>query len=179
MMKYIHKYIGRDTEYYSWFLVNIILHPETFYETCRYQYGLTHQWHRRYHSITKIVLLLNTVLSFVFGITFIRYYFIIPYILFDVLIPSAIGVIISLIIYNLSKAYFTTGDTFTLRYSYDVHINSYCCYLLVSHVVIFILSPFLFQDSTLSMICSNLLLFVAVSYYAYITYLGYRSLLFE
>ncbi|KAL7717373.1 Yip1 domain-containing protein [Entamoeba marina] len=178
MSKYFNKYIGRNTEYYGWFFVNILLHPQTVYETCRYQFGLTHQWNRRDHAITKIVVIINVILSFVFGITFVNPYYIIPYILMDVLIPIIIGIVISLIIYNLSTHYFTTGDTFTIRYSYDIHVNAYFCYLLTSHIIIFILSPFLFHDTFISTLISNLLMLFAIAHYCYITFLGYQILPF-
>ncbi|EKE42909.1 hypothetical protein ENUP19_0347G0010 [Entamoeba nuttalli] len=173
-----YKYIGRNTEYYDWFLINIILHPQTVYESCKYQHSLTQQWNRRDHAITKIVTLFNIILSFIFSITFVSLRWIIPYILFDVIIPMIIGIIIAVILFYLCKSSFTTGDSFTVRYSYDIHINAYFCYLLISHVLIFILSPFLFKPTLTATLFSNIITCLSIIYYIYITYLGYSILPF-
>ncbi|ELP92775.1 hypothetical protein EIN_371970 [Entamoeba invadens IP1] len=178
LTQFFYKHIGRNVEYYNWFFVNIILHPQTVYETNKYQHGLTQQWHRRDHAITKIVFFFNFVLSTIFAFTFVKGLWKVPYILFDFAIPLVTGVIISVIIFYLCKSSFTTGDSFTVRYSYDIHINAYFCYLLVSHILLFVLSPFLFRDSLWATFASNGVLLVSLAYYTYITFLGYNILPF-
>ena len=176
--KLFYKYIGRNTEYYNWYLINMLIHPNNVYETNKLNHSLTQQWHRRDHSITKIVVLLNIILSILFAITFVSPVYFIIYVLFDVGIPLIMGVIISVILFYLCKGSFTTGDIFTVRYSYDIHINSYYCYLFVSHIIIFIFSPILFSPSFSSTLLSNIITLISFIYYGYVTYLGYNCLPF-
>ena len=171
-----YKYIGKNGEFYNWFLVNMLLHPRSIYETTRIQFSLTQQWHRRDHSITKLVVLINFFISVLFALTFVSPIAMIPFIIFDVAIPFVLGLFISITLFYIIKKSFTTGDIFTVRYSYDVHINSYYCYLFVSKILMFIFSPLLFQKSWIATIASNLLNCFADVFYIYVTYLGYAIL---
>ena len=83
LKKLFYKYIGKNEEFYLWYLINMILHPQTVYETTKYQFSLTQQWHRRDHSITKIIVLINLIFALLFAFTFVHPLYILPYIFFN------------------------------------------------------------------------------------------------
>ena len=173
-----YKYIGTNSEFYIWYLINMILNPKSVYETSRYQFSLTQQWHRRDHSITKLIFLINIVIVLIYAFTFSSPFSFIPYILFNLGFSLFFGIIISTVLYYVVISVFKTGEVFTVRYSYDIHNNAYLCYLFINKVIIFILSPILLQKGMIFTILSNVILFFGYSYYFYVTYLGYAILPF-
>ena len=68
-----YKYIGTNGDFYLWYLFNMIINPKAVYETTRYQFSLTQQWHRRDHSITKLIFLINIVIVLIYAFTFSSY----------------------------------------------------------------------------------------------------------
>ena len=173
-----YKYIGTNGDFYLWYLFNMIINPKAVYETTRYQFSLTQQWHRRDHSITKIIVLINIVISILYALTFTKPIYFIPYVLFSVGLPLIVGIIISTVLYYIVISTFTTGEIFTVRYSYDIHNNAYLCYMVITRIVVYILSPILFQKGFLITFISNLIQLFGILYYMYITYLGYAILPF-
>ena len=176
--RFFYKYIGTNSEFYLWYLINMILHPKAVYETSRYQFSLTQQWHRRDHSITKLIVLINIIIVILYGLTFVSPLAFIPYVLWSIIAPLLFGVILSTILYYIVNSLFTTGDVFTVRYSYDIHNNAYLCYMFIARIVVYILSPILFQQGLFVTFVSNLIQLFAILYYIYVTYLGYAILPF-
>ncbi|KAJ1628425.1 UNC-50 [Pavlovales sp. CCMP2436] len=63
-------------------------------------------------------------------------------------------------------------------YAFDVHCNSYFPLFLMLHVLHYLLLPLLLGSGHLSGLLSCSLYFWAVSYYTYLTFLGYNALPF-
>lgn len=63
-------------------------------------------------------------------------------------------------------------------YAFDVHVNSYLCSFMVTHVLQYFLLPLLLSPSLLSSILANVLYGCSIIWYSYITHLGYRALPF-
>jgi len=60
-------------------------------------------------------------------------------------------------------------------YAFDVHMNAYICSFSITYVLQYFLLPLLISTSYISCICSNILYSVALVWYFYITYIGYKS----
>lgn len=63
-------------------------------------------------------------------------------------------------------------------YAFDVHCNAYFPLFVTLYVLQFFLSPLLLQHGYLAAIASDTLYAGALSYYAYVTFLGYNQLPF-
>jgi hypothetical protein len=63
-------------------------------------------------------------------------------------------------------------------FAFDVHSNAFFCSFLITYVLQYFLLPILMSKSALSCILSNVLYASASVWYAYNTYLGYKSLPF-
>lgn len=63
-------------------------------------------------------------------------------------------------------------------YAFDIHCNSFFPLFLLLYVLQFFLLPFLLNGGFVSTLVSNTLFLVALSYYHYITFLGYSALPF-
>jgi len=63
-------------------------------------------------------------------------------------------------------------------YAFDIHCNSFFPLFLLLYVVQFFLLPFLLSGGFLATLLSNTLFLAALSYYHYITFLGYSALPF-
>mmetsp|Transcript_26389 Transcript_26389/g.44560 ORF Transcript_26389/g.44560 Transcript_26389/m.44560 type:complete len:253 (-) Transcript_26389:216-974(-) len=63
-------------------------------------------------------------------------------------------------------------------YAFDVHINSYMCSFVLTHVLQYFLLPVLLSPRMLSSLLANALYGASIIWYAYITHLGYRALPF-
>ena len=63
-------------------------------------------------------------------------------------------------------------------YAFDVHCNSFFPLFLVVYVGQYVLLPFILSPGFLPALASNLLYLCGVSYYFYITFLGYTALPF-
>lgn len=62
-------------------------------------------------------------------------------------------------------------------YAFDIHLNAFFPPLIIVHIFqMLFFSYFISQDWFISRLCGNTLWLIAVIYYCYITYLGYRSL---
>ena len=61
-------------------------------------------------------------------------------------------------------------------YAFDVHCNSYFPLFILLDVIGFFLLPYLIQPTFPAAVLSNVLWVVAISYYSYITSLGYGTL---
>ncbi|OUC40896.1 UNC-50 family protein [Trichinella nativa] len=63
-------------------------------------------------------------------------------------------------------------------YCFDVHLNAFFPVLIFLHVILPVVYPFARSITLLGCIVGNTLWFVAISYYIYITFLGYAALPF-
>ena len=67
------------------------------------------------------------------------------------------------------------GQSVEWQYSFDVHCNAFFPVFIVLYVIQFFLTPALVLPGRLAAICSSTMYAAALSYYHYITFLGYSG----
>lgn len=72
----------------------------------------------------------------------------------------------------------SVAQTVEWLYAFDIHCNGFFVSFLLTHILQFLLLPFLLKDSLFSTLGSATLWAVALSAYFFITHLGYRALPF-
>lgn len=78
---------------------------------------------------------------------------------------------------NFLKRESLSSEDVEWGYCFDVHLNAFFPPLIIIHIIqLFMYSYFISQDWFIARLFGNTLWLIAVIYYCYITYLGYRSL---
>ena len=68
------------------------------------------------------------------------------------------------------------GNGIEWLYSFDIHCNSYFIYFIISNVILLLLTPIMYHESsTFSLILGNSVYLIAIIMYFYITFLGYQG----
>eukprot|EP00732_Lithocolla_globosa_P002843 Lithocolla_globosa_v1_NODE_2007_length_2211_cov_13.121521.p1 type:complete len:164 gc:universal NODE_2007_length_2211_cov_13.121521:672-181(-) len=95
-----------------------------------------------------------------------------------------VGLIIATCAWWLCNRYLRTSTVHGVeqhvewQYAFDVHCNAFLPLFLLLYVLQFFFIPIITADNFLSQFLGNTIYFVAVTYYTYITFLGYNALPF-
>eukprot|EP00884_Botryococcus_braunii_P007011 jgi/Botrbrau1/16310/Bobra.0066s0078.1 len=176
-----------DFEYTSWLMLQLCLSPKTAYRHTSYHKQTKNQWARDDPAFVVITSMMVAVAAVAYCITFshsvshsIRT--VVSAVLVDFLLIGAIVATICQMIANKAlkkKAHsHAVEQQVEWMYAFDIHCNSYLPLFLLLYVVQFVLSPLLLWRSFLSTLLSNALFAIALSYYHYLSFLGYSALPF-
>ncbi|PAA83171.1 hypothetical protein BOX15_Mlig002281g2, partial [Macrostomum lignano] len=187
--KFLHRLVHfrhMDFEYALWQMFYLFVSPQKVYRNFQYRKQTRNQWAR---DDPAFLVLLSTVLlgtSLVFGLV-LRLSFLetLKLMLWIVCIDCiGVGVVIATIFWLLAnRVYRLPGSAPALQvewaYAFDVHLNAFFPLLVILHLIqLPFLYPVLYHDWFVSSLLGNLFWLVAIVYYLYITFLGYRALSF-
>jgi len=180
-LKRILHYRHMDFEFAGWQMIYLLVAPQKVYRNFMYRKKTKDQWARddpAFLVLLSAALAGSSVLfSIVLGFSFLQF---IKFFLWVVCIDCIFtGVVIASILWAITN--------YTLRisreqdvewgYAWDVHLNAFFPLLIILHVLMPILYPILLNHTWfISALIGNSLWFIAISYYVYVTFLGYTAL---
>merc|ERR1712151_172932 len=90
------------------------------------------------------------------------------------------GIVIATSLRWFANKYLRTASTEDVEwaYAFDVHLNAFIPLLMILHGIQLIFVAIMNQNSYFSSMINNTFWFIALSYYFYITFLGYTALPF-
>ncbi|KRZ12311.1 Protein unc-50 [Trichinella pseudospiralis] len=171
-----------DFEFAIWQMLYLLVSPQKVYRNFMYRKRTKDQWARddpAFLVMLSAALFLSSVLyavslwlSFTGFIKFFLWVVFVDCIGTGILFGSAIWLFCN---YFLRR---TSDQDVEWGYCFDVHLNAFFPVLIFLHVILPVVYPFAKSITLLGCIVGNTLWFVAVSYYIYITFLGYAALPF-
>nr|XP_024360954.1 protein unc-50 homolog isoform X3 [Physcomitrium patens] len=192
-----------DMEYTFWQMRHLCTSPKVVYQQTKYHKQTKNQWARDDPAFTVIcgILLAVAVSSFcaAYGHSVAQAIFTVASVV--ILHFLLAGISLATICWFLSNHYLREeiaahthvveqrvewygtgslpriGQSFQL-YAFDVHCNSYFPLFVILYVLQYFLSPLLLAHGFVPTLLSNMLYFVALSYYHYLNFLGYDVLPF-
>eukprot|EP01097_Dermamoeba_algensis_P009203 TRINITY_DN63_c0_g1_i1.p1 TRINITY_DN63_c0_g1~~TRINITY_DN63_c0_g1_i1.p1 ORF type:complete len:250 (+),score=42.07 TRINITY_DN63_c0_g1_i1:120-869(+) len=177
-----------DLEFSSWQMLQLCYSPTKTYRTTIWHKQTKNQWARDDPAFVAILIYLLIVSSLAFCLCFeyTSFLSIVKTIGWTVFVDFlAVGLLISSICWLVSNAYLripgglhNVEQKVEYLYSFDIHCNSYFPLVLLLYVVQYFFVLFLTQSGILYTFLSNTLYLFALSYYFYVTFLGYNSLPF-
>lgn len=186
--KFLHRLVHfrhMDFEYALWQLLYLFVSPQKVYRNFQYRKQTRNQWAR---DDPAFLVLLSAVLlgtSFAFGLVLaLSFLEILKLMLWIVFVDCiGVGVVIATIFWLLANRVFRLPSSGSLQvewaYAFDVHLNAFFPLLVILHLIqLPLLYPVLYHDWFVSSLLGNLFWLVAIVYYLYITFLGYRALNF-
>lgn len=172
-----------DFEFAAWQMVYLFISPEKVFKNSVYRKQTKNQYARDDPAFLVIlaacIIISAAGLSIVLHLTFLSF---IKFTFWLVLIDCIlIGAIVATLAWTFTNKFLKkdalSSDDVEWGYAFDVHLNAFFPPLIILHIVqLLFFSYFISQDWFISRLFGNTLWLVAVIYYCYITYLGYRSL---
>mmetsp|Transcript_10282 Transcript_10282/g.18521 ORF Transcript_10282/g.18521 Transcript_10282/m.18521 type:complete len:265 (+) Transcript_10282:41-835(+) len=180
-----------DLDYTFWQMIYLCRSPSRVYRTTKYHKQTKNQWARDDPGFVTILVLFMTCSSIAYAVAFHRTGFgtILRSILYSVFIEfGLLGIIIASINWWLSNTYLRIDSASSSvgiveqkvewLYAFDVHCNSFFPLFLMLYIVQYLLLLLILRQSLISVLISNSLYAFALSYYCYITFLGFDVLPF-
>lgn len=172
-----------DFEFATWQMVYLFTAPQKVFKNSVYRKQTKNQYARDDPAFLVIlaagIILSAAGLSIVLRLNILSFIkFVFWLVLVDCVMIGAVVATLAWILTNkfLKKDALSSEDV-EWGYAFDVHLNAFFPPLIILHLFqLFFFSYFISQDWFLSRLFGNTLWLVAVIYYCYITYLGYRSL---
>jgi len=182
------KYLGRlikfrqmDFEFALWQMLYLFVAPQRVYRNFGYRKETKSQFAR--DDPAFLVLLLASLCCTSFGFVFLFHlgffqtvYFILYVVFVDFLLA---GVISATIMWIASNKFMRepSAENIEWGYSFDVHINATFPPLILLHFVMLLFYKILFSHEWfIARLLGNGLWLLAISYYVYITFLGYNCI---
>jgi len=185
-----YKYLRRifhfkhmDFEFALWQMLYLFYKPQQVYRNFQYRKETKAQFAR--DDPAFLVLLASWLIissagfSFVLGIHFVGFVKFLLYVIFVDLV--GVGLVVATLLWYISNTFLlkpgSGGEDVEWGFSFDVHLNAFFPILLILHFVqLFVYHTLIEQEWFISTVFGNTLWLVALSYYVYITFLGYSSL---
>jgi len=187
-----HKYLRRilkfrqmDFEYAFWQMIYLFIAPQKVYRNHAYRKQTKDQWARddpAFLVLLSFWLLASSIgFAFVLGLGFFSFFKFLFWVIFVDCI--GVGLVIASIFWFVSNRHLILqpprGQDVEWGYCFDVHLNAFFPLLMILHVIqLPFLTTFIDRDWFFSRLFGNTLWLIAISYYIYITFLGYSSLPF-
>ena len=165
----------------------LIINPKKVYTFSQYRHRMKKQWARDDPAFLIVLTYFILVTSVAYGIAFSATTFGDMMILtfYGVVSLLGTGVIISTACWHISNKYLrvihahgSTEQKVEWMYAFDIHCNAFFVMFLLTHVLQYLLLPFLLGKSFFASLLANTLHFLGLILYLYITHLGYRSMSF-
>ena len=171
-----------DFEFGTWQMIYLLISPQKVYRNFQYRKQTKDQFARDDPAFLVLLSALLCVTSTCFGLLMgLSFYKIIKLLLWVVCFDCiGSGCLIATLLKHGCNRYLRTASTEDVEwaYAFDVHLNAFIPLLIILHGFQLILLPFIKQGFWLSVFVGNTFWLVALSYYFYITFLGYSALQF-
>jgi hypothetical protein len=176
-----------DFDYTVTQMIYLLVSPRKVYQLTSYRKRTKGIWARDDPAFIVIQALFLSAAGWAYGIcfgesTFDQFRTFVFFILFHFLLLGAFVSTVSIVVADryLRKrsSVHAVKQSMEWLYSFDVHVNSFFPFFLLTYVIQYFLLPFLYSDSTGAVVTANFLHSLAICYYFYITTLGYNTLPF-
>lgn len=188
-LRRIVKYQQMDMEYTFWQMLHLCTSPKVVYQQTKYHKQTKNQWARDDPAFVVICSFLLAVAASAFSAAYGHGVGQASFTIASVVIMHFLlaGISLASICWFLSNHYLreeiavhthVVEQRVEWLYAFDVHCNAYFPLFVVLYVLQYFLSPLLLAHGFMSTFLSNVLYFVALSYYHYLNFLGYDVLPF-
>ncbi|CAN6606565.1 hypothetical protein TRVA0_003S01662 [Trichomonascus vanleenenianus] len=176
-----------DFETAVWEMFYLIVAPRRVYKSLYYRKQTKNTWARDDPSFFILFALLLTASAVAWGLAYSPGVLsILKLILYMVVVDFfAVGILVATAGWLFANRFLkqkrgSIGGEGELEWAYcfDVHCNSFLAIWVCLYVVQFVMLPLLTRANWLSLFVGNTLYLVALSYYFYITFLGYSNMPF-
>lgn len=188
-LRRIVKFQQMDMEYTFWQMLHLCTSPKVVYQQTKYHKQTKNQWARDDPAFVVICSFILAVAASAFCAAYGHSVVQTTFTVASVVVMHFLlaGISLASICWFLSNHYLReeiavhthiVEQRVEWLYAFDVHCNSYFPLFVVLYVLQYFLSPLLLAHGFLSTLLSNMLYFVALSYYHYLNFLGYDVLPF-
>lgn len=190
MVKRIFRPPTLDFETAIWELIYLVISPRKVYKSLYYQKQTKNTWARDDPSFVILLCSFLVVSAIGWGLAYSPgVVSIIKLMVYMVGVDFFLtGIIISTIAWALSNRFLKRTSNINNNlgaqgelewaYCFDVHCNAFLLIWICLYVVEFILLPILSKTNWVSLFLGNTLYLIALSFYFYITFLGYSNMPF-
>ena len=191
MSEYVRRALNvpqMDLDYTFWQMLYLCVAPSRVYRTTKYHKQTKNQWARDDPAFVAVLTLFMGVSALAYtlafhngGLGFIKgalYAIVVDFFVLGVLICSLTWWVSNTYLRADATSAMTTDQRVEWLYAFDVHCNSFFPVFMLLYVLQYFLILFLLRDYRISVVISNLLYAFALSYYCYITFLGFDVLPF-
>jgi len=185
-----YKYLRRifhfrhmDFEFALWQMLYLFYKPQQVYRNFQYRKETKAQFARDDPAFLVLLsawlIITSAGFSLVLGIHFFGFVKFLLYVIFVDMV--GVGLVIATALWYISNTFLMKPGVRDVDvewgFSFDVHLNAFFPILVILHFVqLFVYHPLIERDWFISTMFGNTLWLVALSYYIYITFLGYSSL---
>jgi len=185
-----YKYLRRifhfrhmDFEFALWQMLYLFYKPQQVYRNFQYRKETKAQFARDDPAFLVLLsawlIITSAGFSLVLGIHFFGFVKFLLYVIFVDMV--GVGLVIATALWYISNTFLMKPGVrdadVEWGFSFDVHLNAFFPILVILHFVqLFVYHPLIERDWFISTVFGNTLWLVALSYYIYITFLGYSSL---
>ncbi|KAJ3237362.1 hypothetical protein HDU81_009584 [Chytriomyces hyalinus] len=175
-----------DFEFALWQMLYLLVSPRRVYRNIFYHKQTKNQWARDDPAFVVLQLLFISITAVAYGIAYklgvIGTFKLIMFMgLIDFLL---IGAIVASIVWFCANNFLVQQQIHSATqavewaYCFDVHCNAFFPVFLITYVVQFFFIPIVTQSGWLPLFVGNSLYMAAITYYFYLTHLGYNVLPF-
>ncbi|XP_063161057.1 protein unc-50 homolog isoform X1 [Candoia aspera] len=187
-----YKYLRRllhfrhmDFEFALWQMLYLFTSPQKVYRNFQYRKQTKDQWARddpAFLVLLSVWLCVSTIgFGFVLGLGFVE---MIKLLLWVVFIDCVgVGLLIATLMWFISNKFLLKHQNrdydVEWGYAFDVHLNAFYPLLVILHFIqLFFIQYVILSASSLGYFVGNTFWLIAISYYIYVTFLGYSALPF-
>jgi len=172
-----------DFEFALWQMLYLFYKPQQVYRNFQYRKETKAQFARDDPAFLVLLsawlIITSAGFSLVLGIHFFGFVKFLLYVIFVDMV--GVGLVIATALWYISNTFLMKPGVRDVDvewgFSFDVHLNAFFPILVILHFVqLFVYHPLIERDWFISTMFGNTLWLVALSYYIYITFLGYSSL---
>mmetsp|Transcript_40912 Transcript_40912/g.66352 ORF Transcript_40912/g.66352 Transcript_40912/m.66352 type:complete len:249 (-) Transcript_40912:39-785(-) len=187
-LRRIVHYPQMDLDYSFWQMIYLCIAPSRVYRTTRYHKQTKNQWARDDPAFTVILMYFLIMAAIAYSVAFrvsgvFKFVKLVLYIVGVEFI--GFGSLTATFCWWLSNKYLRVPVPHSVEqkvewlYAFDIHCNSFFPLFILLYIVqFFIIHILIPSDNFVSALLSNLLYAIGLSYYYYITFLGYSILPF-
>lgn len=172
-----------DFEFAAWQMIYLFASPQKVFKNSVYRKQTKNQYARDDPAFLVIlaacIILSAAVLSIVLHLNFFSFIKFTFWLVFVdcIFIGAGVATLAWIFTNKFLKKDALSSEDVEWGYAFDIHLNAFFPPLIILHIFqMLFFSYFINQDWFISRLFGNTLWLVAVIYYCYITYLGYRSL---
>ncbi|XP_033632484.1 protein unc-50 homolog [Asterias rubens] len=174
-----------DFEFALWQMVYLLVAPQKVYRNFQYRKQTKDQWARddpAFLVLLSICLCASSVgFAIVLRLGVVGFFKFLLWVVFVDCI--GVGLLVATVLWLVANKYLrvtgTNSQDVEWGFAFDVHLNAFFPVLIILHVVQLILYiPVISYDNFLSTLIGNTLWLIAITYYIYVTFLGYSALPF-
>lgn len=184
-LKYFRRliHVGQmDFEFALWQLAYLVISPQKVYRNFQYRKQTKDQFARDDPAFLVVLSGLLCLTSICFGLVMgLKFYDTLKLLSWVVIFDCiGSGLCIATALWWLSNRYLRTASANEIEwaYAFDVHLNAFIPLLIILHGVQLVFISLINQQWWISTLVGNTFWLIALSYYFYITFLGYSALNF-